>query len=178
MAFAFSFLNGQLPAHEEAVPHLCVHTYIYIYNYVCTHAGRCLRGPGPGLGVRQSGQGQVQEQPRLVPPRVVYSLCLKLCIDQARRCPGPENGMEDPGFGRPFGIPGHDQVFLQAADGCVPCCRDHMDEAPGHPGAGAANEPGSQIVLAETMQQVSTAQLDGSTTMPRSRDTATVSFVC
>ena len=30
MAFAFSFLNGQLPAHEEAVPHLCVHTYIYI----------------------------------------------------------------------------------------------------------------------------------------------------
>ena len=87
MAFAFSFLNGQLPAHEEAVPHLCVHTYIY--NYVCTHAGRCLRGPGPGLGVRQSGQGQVQEQPRLVPPRVVYSLCLKLCIDQARRCPGP-----------------------------------------------------------------------------------------
>ena len=53
-----------------------------------------------------------------------------------------------------------------------------MAEAPGHPGAGAANEPGSQIALAETMQQVSTAQLDGSTTMPRSRDTATVSFVC
>ena len=33
-AFAFSFLNGQLPGHEEAVPSpLC--GYIYSYMYTC-----------------------------------------------------------------------------------------------------------------------------------------------
>lgn len=175
MAFAFSFLNGQLPAHEEAVPHLCVHTYIYM----CVHMqADVFEALDLASEFDKVGRGKFKNSQGLCHHGLYIACALSFALTRHDGVLVPENGMEDPGFGRPFGIPGHDQVFLQAADGCVPCCRDHMDEAPGHPGAGAANEPGSQIVLAETMQQVSTAQLDGSTTMPRSRDTATVSFVC
>ena len=80
-AFAFSFLNGQLPGHEEAVPHLCVDTYIVI----CTHAGRCLRGPGPP----RSSTKWAGASSRTAKACATTGCSLKLCIDQARQCPGP-----------------------------------------------------------------------------------------
>ena len=131
---------------------VCIHIYIIM----CVHMqADVFEALDLASEFDKVGRGKFKNSQGLCHHGLYIACALSFALTRHDGVLVPENGMEDPGFGRPFGIPGHDQAFLQAADGCVPCCRDHMAEAPGHPGAGAANEPGSQIALAETMQQVS-----------------------
>ena len=92
MAFAFSFLNGQLPAHEEAVPHLCVHTYMYIYIYIimCVHMqADVFEALDLASEFDKVGRGKFKNSQGLCHHGLYIACALKLCIDQARRCPGP-----------------------------------------------------------------------------------------